>query len=1104
MKIPKICTFYVLIGIFLIFSVRSFSQKKAWNANIKSLKSIIENNGQFPDINGKKVLFAYLGNSEKFYFTNKGLIIKMDTVFVKKDLFSWATKNSAKEDEEYENLKMKSYYVNAEWENVNNDITIETTGQSSNYYTFRNSSEKSKGYKKIMYKNVYPNINIEYTIPTDSSGIKYNIILNPGADVSDIRLKYRGDVDQILTDGNGNIIIKTPLHNLTEHAPRSYYSDDSKEIVSSFHLQNNIITFNISDSVRNKEVIIDPWVNGINISGDDYGYNVDFDDNNNMYLYTRAYTAAVLYVSKFSPMGTLLWTHLVTTSDVYEGNLMVDRLANKIYISEGFNGTGAQVYRLYDTGVPDGFISQVNSSFVEIWDMAFDVIFNRIIGFGGGTQSNLNGGIINPVTGTVNTANFTGISGICQDIVCGTTDYDGKLFVLYAQTICGTGLVDNNLELVNNTFNGPAWLAPSGFNTFIEASNHILPVNAQSSNAFNALAVNDNYLYYYDGSSLAAYNKLNGTQLATTLVGFMGTMYAPLNQGGIAVDDCDNVYVGGPASNILVYHFDGIAFSQLSQLKLLWMGDQNVFDIKLDRNTSLLYVSGYNNIGVYLSPVSCNLQTCDIDSIVIDDIQCIQNNHFDLNGNIYVSLPQDSIIVSVTDQSSFITQTISPPFSNPVNFSISDIPFSTQPHVISVTISGSIVCGYSVNYSPPQDLTLTGSYANSTCGNNDGFAIVKIFSGGIPPYSYFWSSGISTIGTNNTTDTITGLPAGVYTVTITNSNGCSSVKVFNISDGTLTATVFQNQMPTCNGLCNGMAHVNINGSGLISPYNFEWSNGQSHFNSLLLSDICTDLCAGLVSVTVTDNVGCHAVASLDLNQPLELMTSFTFLNPTCDWSSNGIAFVNVENGLSPYTYLWSNGQTTQMAQNLTAGNYSVTITDSNGCTTASNITLSGPPASTAGFTYQANDLIVQFTNTSTENSIYLWTFGDGTTSSSANPTHTYVSEGTYQVCLTVQNCDTLVACQDITVTLTGVNQINKENISIYPNPAHNYTTLGISQPGWYNVEIIDIAGRLIKSFENIASGEIKINTLEFEKGMYFVKLVNKQAKVIGVTKLSIK
>lgn len=605
MKNKEQLTGIVILTALLHLSLFSFSQQKLWSSKINSLKVFIENKGQIniPENANQAVEYVYLGSHERFYFTKSGLIIESQNLSKRKNLSTWVKKVFNNESEEDE-INFKKSIIKAEWLNINDNCTIETEGCVEGYFTFEKSKQISNGVNKLIYKNIYPNIDIVYTIPQDSSGIEYSLIVRPGADLSSVSLKYTGDIKKMYLK-NGNIEIHTPSGVITEHAPVSFYEKDKKKVTSAFDLKNNIISYSLYNYNASEAIIIDPWVSDISIDSSDIGYNVDYNDSLELYTYIRS-SNTNLYVSKYSVTGHLLWTHLITSSTMYEGDFLVEKSSGSVYISEGFNGGGAYVYRINNNGIADGWSSQIYNTFVEIWEMQFDHTSGNIIACGGGTQSNLNGGIINILTGAVNFANFSGFGGICQDIVCGATDYSGKLFVIYSRTICGTiGQIDNRIELVNNTLNGPIWIAPSGYNAFLESSNHVSPVGAQTSNGFNALSVNDNYLYYYDGGGLAVYNKLDGSMIESTSVNLAGNYYMTLDQGGIAADDCDYIYIGGPNSNLLIYKFSGSFFSAPQDMQLGWTGNYSVYDVKYERMNHLLFVSGVNNVGVYFDPIEC-------------------------------------------------------------------------------------------------------------------------------------------------------------------------------------------------------------------------------------------------------------------------------------------------------------------------------------------------------------------------------------------------------------------------------------------------------------------------------------------------------------------
>src|SRR6185295_11388965 len=118
----------------------------------------------------------------------------------------------------------------------------------------------------------------------------------------------------------------------------------------------------------------------------------------------------------------------------------------------------------------------------------------------------------------------------------------------------------------------------------------------------------------------------------------------------------------------------------------------------------------------------------------------------------------------------------------------------------------------------------------------------------------------------------------------------------------------------------------------------------------------TSLAAGNYSVTITTNNGCSAVASITLNEPSALSagtitsTDHNGYNISCNGGANGDATANPSGGTGGNTFLWSNGQTTNPATSLSAGNYSVTVTNNNGCTAIASITLNQPTALSASTT----------------------------------------------------------------------------------------------------------------------------------------------------------
>ena len=238
---------------------------------------------------------------------------------------------------------------------------------------------------------------------------------------------------------------------------------------------------------------------------------------------------------------------------------------------------------------------------------------------------------------------------------------------------------------------------------------------------------------------------------------------------------------------------------------------------------------------------------------------------------------------------------------------------------------------------PVVDVSTTDASCNGTC---DGTASVAITSG-TPNYTYLWTgTGI----TGQTTTSVSGLCADNYTIEVTDGNGCITVIPVIIGENSLiTATVNTNDV-TCNGGNDGSATVVP--SGGVPPYSYSWSGPCAAPNN----NAVAGLCAGNYIVTVTDALGCSSPINVVINENNVLSVTASANSLTCFGQNDGSATATPTGGTAPYTYLWSNSLTTPTIVGLGTGNYSVTVTDANGCSATDNVTIFSGNALTASFT----------------------------------------------------------------------------------------------------------------------------------------------------------
>ena len=317
--------------------------------------------------------------------------------------------------------------------------------------------------------------------------------------------------------------------------------------------------------------------------------------------------------------------------------------------------------------------------------------------------------------------------------------------------------------------------------------------------------------------------------------------------------------------------------------------------------TTTYIVTVYNQWGCYATAsTTVNVLEAPTFTAVITDVKCYGGN----DGSI--------TLTNISGQ---------PPFNiiwntGSTNQSITNLYAGTYSVTVTNALNCSTVQTYLVNQ--PEELQAISNINNVLCYGENSGSISITTTGGIPPYSYIWSNG-------QTNHTATNLSTGYYAVTIIDANNCSKVLTnlfVNQPSQPLNIILDSIKHVSCYGINDGNIKVNANGG--TPPYSYHWSNGQT-------GNYIVNLYANTYYLTVKDANNCSIIDSFKITQPEPLKLIITHKKPYCYLSNDGSILVSLIGGREPYKYFWDNSDTSNIRENLTPGEYKLTVVDANKC-----------------------------------------------------------------------------------------------------------------------------------------------------------------------------
>jgi gliding motility-associated-like protein len=955
----------IFLCAFFICSISAFAQQQPitnWTARFDEAQSFIENKGQFTGRNrlpGSEILYAVDNGELQIFFTKQGVTYYVEKKFRNPD---------RKKGDRSKPKLLKEYEVtHLNWEGANPNVELKGFDMKPDHHTYSFINKETGeygayseiyGYKKLVYKNLYPNIDVEYVIHPQG-GIKYSVILHPGADASLIKMKYSGN-DNVNLSAEGKVIIPTFLGNIVEHAPLTFYASNSSNIINSRFIQHNkTISFALGSYNNAEKIVIDPWVQTPTLPGSNCVWECEQDAAGNVYIIGGE---TPMRLQKYNDLGVLQWTYNTpydTNSGDWLGTLATDRNGNS-YVT---NGSTAALSKIGTNGGP-AIYSVGGGGLDEYWSVQFNCDQTKLV-VGGTRLAPFSGRIfdINANNGSVisniqTSGTRPGIGGLVQDpneVRAISSSRNGKYYYL---TLDSIGAINQNPTACGNA---PLFFESHGY-VFGYKSENYRPDNGNS--GICAIRANDRFVYTQDGNTLDKRSLTNGAIVASVAIpGGISVGQFGFNQpgnSGIDIDSCGNVYVGS-ADRVIKYDAN---LNVITSTTLPF----RVFDVTVSTNGNIIVAgaSGDNTQARSGYVQSINMSACAPFTLICCDATVCPVGPYCLTGAPVNLSPVQS---GGTWSGPGITNSSAGTFSPSVA--------GQGVHKIAYTLP----CG-----SDTVEITVNDCSALSVCKEPNGDLTV---SGGTGPYDWdYYETGSTTPITNEaeclacgylwfgapfnqcfssfpipaddcviptgwapfatgTTVTPPSYPVRVTDVagTILEVQNATSVPLCTtVVCPTITIAVSAQTNVTCNGANNGSATVNATGGA--APYQYTWQPGN------LTGATRNNLAPGTYSITATDANSCTGTTSLTITQPAALTLNTTQTPATC--SGGGSAGVTATGGTSPYTYTWSNGGTTATITNIAGGNYTVTVRDVNSCSATSSVTVGSSGGPTVSLSQQTN------------------------------------------------------------------------------------------------------------------------------------------------------
>jgi len=395
-------------------------------------------------------------------------------------------------------------------------------------------------------------------------------------------------------------------------------------------------------------------------------------------------------------------------------------------------------------------------------------------------------------------------------------------------------------------------------------------------------------------------------------------------------------------------------------------------------------------------------------------------------------------------------------------------------YTVTVSATGGCSATGSAAVSSGVGPVISATSTPTTCGKNNGVADVTIISG-TGPYTYNWTGG-------GTSQNISNLNAGNYTVTVTDANHCVAVGNTTVGASSAPSLSVSATNATCS-IHNGSATASV--SGGTNPYSYTWSNGSTTIS-------INNLGAGTYHVTVTDHAGCSASAVAQIDSMGGGGGTITVTSSSQTLCAHDTVQLCAQAGFNSYN--WSTGANTACIEVEQTGAYTVTASNGGNCNVVSSpvqIMAGNGPQVTVTVT---NDVTSYILNCSLAD-YYQWYFNGQMIAGATSNVYVARYDGVYTVNASSSNgCSTM--SQPVTITITGIANIADDAVKIYPNPSYTgYWQLKVPA-AWIGAgyQLLNTNGDVI------SSSEVQSLTTDLKcpaaQGVYFLKITSGSQSIV--------